>query len=187
MNTVIDSAFFQQLEKQITDTYSLEDAAQLVPFTKEILHLYPVEELVDKPINAVISLFYNFWQFMQKVDVSEPVVQVFDSGLENERGESKYTNIFVLYRDMPFLIDSILIELNNRGLNVSIIKNHIFNVIRDASGQITNAFVKESAEGVTRESGIFIQIDFRSSEEYHDELKQAITSVLGDVTAVTGD
>ncbi len=187
MKTVIDSTFFQQLEKEINDTYSAEEAAHLVPFAKEIFRLYPVEELADRTMEIVAGVVHGFWQFMQKVDLTEPLIRIYDSSTKNEIGESKYTNIFVLYRDMPFLVDSILIELNNRGLNVSTIKNNIFNVLRDSDGQLITALAKEGSKDVSRECGIFLQIDFRSSEEYHEELKQELLTILGDVTSVTDD
>jgi len=57
--------------------------------------------------------------------------------------------------DMPFLVDSVLAELNERGLSPQLVVHPVFGVERDSAGKLVKLFIDANAGG-RRES--FIQI-----------------------------
>jgi glutamate dehydrogenase len=89
--------------------------------------------------------------------------------------------------DMPFLVDSVLGELTERGLEVRLVVHPVFSVGRDAAGRLTAFNGTRQVEGALRES--FIHIHFESLEEpaRRDDLVTALERVLADVRACVTD
>jgi glutamate dehydrogenase len=90
--------------------------------------------------------------------------------------------------DMPFLLDSVLAELNERALEVRLVVHPVFAVERDRSG-VLFAFRGEGGpdEPGTRESFIHIHIERIEDEVAKADIVAALTRVLGDVRLCVAD
>src|SRR6202140_2173485 len=64
----------------------------------------------------------------------------------------------IINDDMPFLLDSVVGELNQRGLDIRLLVHPVFAVERDAAGTLT-AFKGAARDGGRRESFIHIHIE----------------------------
>ena len=64
----------------------------------------------------------------------------------------------IINDDMPFLLDSVVGELNQRGLDIRLLVHPVFAVERDAAGTLT-AFKGAAKDGGRHESFIHIHID----------------------------
>ena len=184
MDAIIGEKFFAELEKRINDKYPVPLAAQLLSFSRKVFDLPALEELGDSPIEKVLRFLQDFLSFTKKVDLKAPKVNVCCLDSSDCVGNSE---IFIIQRDMPFLVDSVRIELNRRGLNIRTIKSTILNVTRDDSGTLLSAFATEDELGSCKEALIFINVDFYGSKLEQQELAQSIVEVLHDVEAVTDD
>ncbi len=60
--------------------------------------------------------------------------------------------------DMPFLVDSVVGELNQRGLDIRLLVHPVFIVERDQAGRLVN-FKGRAPVGGQRESFIHIHVD----------------------------
>lgn len=186
MEVVVGDKFFKQLEKQINDIYPAPLAAQLLTFSHKIFDLPALEELEGDPIEVALEFIHDFLEFTKKVDLCNPKVKVFNPEQQGGRA-SATTSIFILQRDMPFLVDSVRIELNRSGLNIQAIRSTILNVTRDNEGALVSAFADEDDPRSCKEALIAIGVDFHRSQEKHLVLEQNIVDVLRDVEAVTVD
>ncbi len=187
MEAVVGDKFFKQLEKQIHDQYPLPLASQLLGFSKKIFDLAALEELEDDPVGVAMEFLHNFLAFTKKVDLRRPKVKVFNPEQQNKDKVTGTTSILIIQRDMPFLVDSVRIEVNRRNHTIQTIKSTILNVIRDDEGTLVTAFADEDDPDSFKEALITIGVDFHRSEEKHLELEQSIFDILRDVEAVTDD
>ncbi|MBQ0806478.1 MAG: NAD-glutamate dehydrogenase, partial [Porticoccus sp.] len=187
MEVVVDDKFFKQLEKQINDLYPAPLAAQLLSFSHKIFDLPALEELEGDPVAIAMDYLQNFLAFTSKVDVSLPKVKVFNPEQQNKEKVCATTSIFIIQRDMPFLVDSVRIELNRRNHTIQTIKSTVLNVLRDEEGSLVSAFADEDDPCSCQEALISIGVDYHRSQEKHLELEQSIIDVLRDVEAVTDD
>lgn len=187
MDAVIEDEFFKQLEKQINDRYPAPLAAHLLSFSHKIFDLPALEELEGDPVAVAMVFLDNFLTFTKKVDLNTPKVKIFNPDSSDEKSACSTTSIFIIQRDMPFLVDSVRIELNRRGLNIQTIKSTILNVIRDEEGTLVSAFADVEDPYSCKEALISIGVDFHRSKEKHLEMEQSILEVLRDVEAVTDD
>ena len=90
--------------------------------------------------------------------------------------------------DMPFLVDSVLAALAERGIEVRFVVHPVLTVERDAAGRLT-AFkgAKPAAGGALRESVIYIHTERIDDEARRTELVEAIERVLADVRVCVED
>src|SRR6202166_1457287 len=79
--------------------------------------------------------------------------------------------------DMPFLLDSVVGELNQRGLDIRLLVHPVFTVERDAAGTLT-AFKGVARDGGRHESFIHIHI-----EGVAEAARREIVGALEDILA----
>jgi glutamate dehydrogenase len=106
-----------------------------------------------------------------------PAVRVFNPILEEDGWVNDATALFILQRDMPFLVDSVRIQVNRAGLNIQLIKSTVFQVVRDQSGVLIDLFADPSTPGSRAEALIYIDVDLRTSSEEHQSLEHDILDV----------
>ena len=184
METIAGNKFFVTLEKQINSQYPAPLAAQLLSFSRKMFDLPALDEMGEEPIEEVLQFIKDFLIFTRKVDLRSPKVRVYCPERESR---ASGTEIFILQRDMPFLVDSVRIELNRRGLNIDTIKSMILNVTRNTDGSLVSAFAEDGESGSCKEALIFVGIDIHSLSEEQQELERSIVEVLHDVEIVTDD
>ena len=84
-----------------------------------------------------------------------------------------------------FLVDSLRMALNRRGLNIFTLQSNPVWVVRDNSGQL-KACHKSYIDGAQREAFINIEVDIHRDSELA-ELQRDLLAVLDDVQTVVDD
>jgi glutamate dehydrogenase len=90
--------------------------------------------------------------------------------------------------DMPFLVDSVMGELSERGIEISLVLHPVFTVERDVLGRLT-AFkdAKPATGGALRESFIHLHTERIDDDKRRAEIVLAIEKVLRDVRLCVED
>jgi glutamate dehydrogenase len=133
---------------------------------------------------AAMSLFNFGFKYGGGGTDSEPLLRVFNPRREQHGWRCAHTIVEIVHADMPFLVDSVTMELNRRGLAVHLVIHPVFSTSRDTKGQLTNVDVV--GDGV-RESHMHIEVD-----EQHDDaallaIKDGLMAVLEDNRAAVAD
>jgi glutamate dehydrogenase len=81
--------------------------------------------------------------------------------------------------DMPFLVDSVVAELNSRGLEIRLFVHPVFLVSRDAAGRLVG-FEEDAAEA-RRESFVHFHIEAEGDAAQRAEVVQALQGILAEV------
>src|SRR5262249_29978164 len=102
-------------------------------------------------------------------------------------GLRKDSVLEIVNEDMPFLVDSVLAELAERGIEVRFVVHPVLTVVRDEAGRLTAFKGAKPAAGALRESVIYIHIERIDEEARRAELVEAIERVLADVRACVQD
>ena len=96
--------------------------------------------------------------------------------------------IEVLNSDMPFLLDSVMAELTEQGLDVRLVLHPIFTVERDHTGALIGFRGDGAAVGAARrESFIHIHVERIEDEARQEQIVKAINAVLDDVRLCVAD
>jgi glutamate dehydrogenase len=92
----------------------------------------------------------------------------------------------IINDDMPFLLDSVLAELNQRGLDIRLLVHPVFAVERNAEGALT-AFKGAAKDGGRHESFIHIHIDGVADPAQRADVVRALEEILADVRVAVQD
>src|SRR5438445_10471824 len=89
--------------------------------------------------------------------------------------------------DMPFLVDSVTMEVNRQGLTLHLLIHPVLRALRDAKGELLSiSQPNESSEG-RLESFMHIEVDRQTDPAKLAELEAGIARVLADVRAAVED
>jgi glutamate dehydrogenase len=89
--------------------------------------------------------------------------------------------------DMPFLVDSVLAELAERGLDVRFVAHPVFSVERDAQGRLKAFTGTQPLEGALRESFIHLHVDGIEDAARRADIIAGLEQVLADVRLCVAD
>ena len=99
----------------------------------------------------------------------------------------KHVSVIELVNDdMPFLVDSVMGELNHRGLDVHLLVHPVFRVARDAAGKLTS-FGNGIDAAPLRESIIQVHVDRIDDEAARSAIADALAGVVSDVRLAVQD
>ncbi|GAA3900906.1 NAD-glutamate dehydrogenase GdhB [Halomonas cibimaris] len=178
----------KQLKERLDARLEPRRAAAIDTFARQFYATVPVEDLMDRRLDDFYGATLSIWQFLQHHDPESPKVRVFNPDFEAHGWQSTHTLVAVLHRDMPFLVDSVRIALNRRGLTVHTIHNAILAAQRSAGGELQSvATVRGENAPDERESLIVIEVDRHSDAEALDAIEQELHEALRDVRTAVAD
>ena len=116
-------------------------------------------------------------------------MRVFNPTEKENDWRSRHTVIEVVYQDMPFLVDTMRMELNRLGLTIHMmIYMGGMKIDRDEKGHINDILPYDSTEkDVGIESPICMEVDRQTSPEVLSNIQSNIERVLNDVSMVVKD
>lgn len=174
---------------QIEKRTSGEETKILSYFARQYyLSASPIDLLELNEVDLYGALLAH-WHFIHKREPGETKVHVYNPQFEQNGWQSTHTVIEIICDYKPFLIESIRMVLNRRGLNIHLVlySGKLF-VERDSEGNIV---ALHEANGVndTNHSEIcaFIEVDRRGEHAVLEELRQAILSTIEDVSLTVSD
>ena len=188
-NTQDFTSFFQELREYAAQQLSPAEEQAFFDFAEQFFDRYPLEELADRHLSDVFGAVFQYWRFLQQYDRRAPKIRAFNPDLEEDGWVCPYTVLVVLQRDMPFLVDSIRIELNRRNIAIHGIKSTVVAVARDAHHQLQRLVHRSLAEDnqLEKEALIMLEISLRTEEQTLHDLVTGIDSVLAEVDVVVAD
>src|SRR5256886_14249459 len=156
-------------------------------FVAELFAYAAPEDLMRYDPRQLAELAANAWSLLavRKPGVPKIRLEAFDpAGHERPRNDSV---LEIINDDMPFLVDSVLAVLAERGIEVRFVVHPVLSVARDAAGRLTAFKGAKPAAGALRESVIYIHIERIEEEARRAEIVQAIERVLADVRLCVQD
>ncbi len=126
-----------------------------------------------------------FWRTAMERKPGTSYLRVFTPDGRRDGFGAPCTFLVTINDDMPFLVDSILSELGERGLKIKAVFHPIFKVRRDASGAFRN-FVFDGG-GTHADSMICIAVSRVGTPEQMAAIEDGVASVLRDVAIAVAD
>src|SRR5689334_19178361 len=153
-----------------------------------------VEDIASRDVADLYGAAMAHWQTAQKFVRGREVLRVYNPNLEQHGWHSDHTVVEIVNDDMPFLVDSVTMELNRLGLALHSAIHPVFRVWRAGkgahSGEIERIGQGHSEAGDTHselESFIHFEVDRCSDAERLEEVHNNIAHVLGDVRTAVED
>lgn len=127
----------------------------------------------------------HHFTLLKAYDGSKPQLAILNPVAEEQHFHSSHTVIQMVAYDRPFLVDTLLMTLENEGIDVHRTYNTIISVQRDANGQITQINNAEKSD-TSYLSLIHCEIAYQDQEQLA-ALQQALLDKVDTLDAVVGD
>ena len=187
--TAASKADFQhQLQAALAQHVSEQDLPQVSLFAEQFFGIIALEELTQRRLSDLVGCTLSAWRLLAQFDPAQPQVRVFNPDYEKHGWQSTHTGIEVLHPDIPFLVDSVRIELKRRGHSIHTLQNSVLSVRRDAQGALLEVLPKGSTgPDVSLESLMFLEINRCASNVEIKSLQKTLLEVLEEVRLSVAD
>src|ERR1700752_3890131 len=174
-------AILSQLATQLSGA-RLRDAQS---FASEFLRRLPAEDLAARTPAQWAATVLGAHEFLRERRPGSAKVRVFNPSGESGADATR-TIVEVLTDDMPFLVDSVGMRVNQAGLSLHTVIHPMYRVTRDPGGHLLTLGLDDGAAG-SPESIMHFEIDRVSGATDLEKLKQGIAATLDDVRESVAD
>lgn len=177
----------QALEGYITQHAPKEDQALLKKFVDVYLHSIALDEISGRPLQELYAILLAHFRFIQVRKKDEIKLKIYNPTLKQDGYASSHTVIELVQDDMPFIVDSLVMELNRQGISIHFIAHTggIW-VERSKEGRLEE-FTNNPQELLIPEANVFIVIDCQHEEAMLQSLHDMLMSILLDIGLVVDD
>src|SRR6202165_2073438 len=145
-----------------------------------------IEDLANYDAASLAFLAEQAWEHVQRRTTGSADIRVINPMMPDRR---EISVLEVLNDNMPFLFDSIVAELAEQGIEVTLVSHPIIAVERDEQGKLLRFYGETLTEGVKgeRESLIHFHIARLDADGDRQKLIEGLAKTLNDVRACVAD
>ena len=176
----------ENVQRLVRSRVAQDQRAALETFVERYFSQVDPEDLAEQQPADLYGAALSHWNFARKREPGVARVRVFNPSIVEHGWQSTHSIIEIVNDDMPFLVDSVTMEINRQGLALHLIVHPIIAVRRAADGTLVDI----AAEGDTaalRESFIHVEVDRIVDPARMEALAADIARVLADVRAAVND
>lgn len=188
MNNLLNKDIHPQvssLVEKLVGEVPKAQAKAIEQFTQTYYAATPEQELESRKIDDLYGATLACWNFMQKRPESSKI-RVFNPDFEEHGWQSTHTIVEVLHADVPFLVDSIRMELNRREMSIHFINHAVMHVDRNAKGDLDLDSPLDHTDN-PREAIVYVEIDRHSDDKTLADLAASLKMILDEISLVVSD
>lgn len=185
---------FDQLTNRLNDAFMTRlgnsDAAlaeQVMQFARYMYANAPVEELAKKRIEDLYGMTLAMWDFVLLRTGTQPRIRVFNPRFEDHGWQTTHTIVEIVSTDRAFLVDSIAMELNRRGLTIHSVVAEAFFSERDGQGRLQKIHLAHDSDTGEKEALVHVEIDRQSDEHVLSEIVTTLENILRELDCAVSD
>jgi len=176
----------ERLAVRAAERFSGEGAAAAAEFVRRYYALVAPQDILTENEGELVGAALALWELASRRAEGECRLRVYNPDPSVDGYDSDHSVVEVVHEDMPFLVDSVIGELNRRGRTVHLVVHPVVTVRRDDAGRRIGG-LDAAGEDALRESLIQVEMDQETSPEALETLRKALERVLADVRTVVGD
>ena len=145
------------------------------------------EELAARSPGDLSGAATAHLEFGRRFSSGTPKIRAYNPVPAQHGWQSSHSVIEIVNDDMPFLVDSVAMEVNRQGLTLHLVIHPVVRSVRNRDGELVAiAAPGESDEG-RLESFMHVEVDRQSDPAKLAELESGLARVLADVRAAVED
>ncbi len=157
-------------------------------FTQAYYAWVAPEDMIDIPVEDLYGAVLAHWRLAHQRKPHTPTVRVYNPAYEEHGWQCAHTVVEIVTDDMPFLVDSINMELIRHGLTVHLIIHPVMHIRRDRKGRLIDLVAGEVEAGdIVDEALLHFEVDQQTDRKVLLSLGKDIQRILRDVRAVVMD
>ena len=183
-----EAALIQSVYSRLRDHIAPELVDQCEAFVRQFYHWLPQEDLAERSTRDLYGAAMAIWDFARDRTPSSASVRAYNPVRGEHGWQSTNTIVEVVTDDMPFLVDSVGMELSRRGYGIQLSIHSVIDVLRDRDGRLAEVFPPGAGmSGALTESLMQFEVDRETEPERLVALVGGIHRVLGDVRPAVQD
>lgn len=187
-NKLISKPDLTALNALIDERNNKSQAERIKLFAQLYYDGAPSSDLNARNTEDLYGATVSCWLFIQKNNIAHPKVRVFNPDFEAHGWQSTHTVIEVLSKEMPFLIDSVRLELNRRQVSVHAINSCVVHVERDSKfKKMSSSPLFDPSEKSQAEAIIYIEVDRHTDSKFLDDLSATLVKIVNEVSHCVDD
>ena len=164
------------------------DADDCEAFVRQYYHWVPPEDLVGRSSIDLYGAAIAHWNLARQRRAGTAKVRVYNPDVELDGWRSTHTVVEIISDDMPFLVDSIGMELTRQGYGIHILIHPVIRVRRDGGGTLVQTLVPGAqAPDAIAESFAHVEVDRETDAERLATLSEGVERLLREVRAAVED
>ncbi|MGH8733257.1 MAG: NAD-glutamate dehydrogenase, partial [Burkholderiales bacterium] len=163
------------------------DSDLIEPFRRLYYAEVDPEELAARAAADLQGAAAAHLAFGKVFSAGKAKLRVYNPVREQHGWASTHTVVEIVNDDMPFLVDSVTMEVNRQGLTLHLVIHPVLRVMRDAKQELLSvAKPGDSSEG-RLESFMHLEVDRQTDPAKLAELEAGLAQALADVRASVED
>ncbi len=194
MSATLDAARADLLDRMGGLATALVPAGEVPGIAAFIRRYYAevsIDDLEARRVEDLTGAARGHWRLAVRRAVGTAIVRISNPAAGTDGWQSQHTVVEIVVDDMPFLVDSVAMELERHDLPIQLIVHPIVRVVRDEDGALLGLADGSTplAEGTQEiaESFLHVEVERTTDAGELESLRSDIEHVLGDVRAATTD
>ena len=184
----LELELIEGLSECVADRLSGEPLESYAEFVRQYYHWVPARDLADRNPLDLCGAVVAHWRTAKRRQAGEVKVVVYNPDVERDGWHSPYTVVEIVSDDMPFIVDSVTMELSRQGYGIELIVHPVLRVVRDEQGELTEVLEPGGvAPGVMTESVIHAEVARQADPDRLAVLRAGVELVLEEVKAAVDD
>lgn len=173
--------------QRITEKLPADIAQRAIAFTRQYYQWVAPEDLIERATLDLYGAALSHWNFAQKRTPSQRLLHVYNPRAEEHGWQSTHTVIEIVLDDMPFLVDSLTMELSRLGIATHLFVHPVMGVQRDGQGQLQAIVSRSEQTKHLDEAILHIEVDRQTSQEQLSLLEKQFHRVLDQIHLAVED
>jgi len=179
----------EQLISHAEEELPASERALFTTFVRLYYSQARLDDFEDKTPKNLYGMAKSHWELLKHCRPKELKIRVFNPDKKQDGWESRHTIIEVVTEDMPFIVDSMRMELNKMGMTIHLmIYMGGMKIERDERGKVLDILPYNSkTKDLEIESPIYMEIDRQTDKVVLENIQASIARVLKDVRLSVDD
>jgi len=176
----------EQVKAALTGQMSVRAARQAVFYCDVYFKRVPLAALSRETPAMFAGMVASQFEFMRQRKRGDLLIRVFNPANDNDGWESRHTIVELANDDMPFLVDTVGMVMQEMNLGVHLIVHPVFNVERDAGNRL-KAFHPKTSKLTEKESFIQVHLERQSDPVVLASIKSRLKSRMAKIRTTIAD
>ena len=172
----------EQVFTQLKKHFSEKEQKTLQQFISNVYRDVSIDDLAQIAQEDLNGLTVSLWREILVRKGEATKIRVFNPDVEQDEWQSAHTVISVVCRNIPFVIDTLKLVINELNIKLHRVLYSEINCERTKSGKLTSLDAKSADELL-----LYFEIDHTSASSEREQIKNRVESALLDVSMVVND
>lgn len=178
-----------KLASYVKSKLPAEKAKKVIALIPYYYRTIPLEDIAERPLEDLYGIILCHFNLMEQRTPDQCKLRVYNPNFASDGWQSTHTIIDMSFADMPFLVDSMCMEINRLGFTTHLIVScGGIKTRRDKEGKLIE-ILPHDADGkdVSMEALAHLEINRETDTKLIENLRENLLRVLHDVSLVVED